>query len=413
MTQQYGDFQLEIYRDGTKGVLPRYPVDPAGLERKAAEALPPWILSYVAGGCGNEHTQRANVTAFEKWGIVPRMFNGSYERDLSIELFGMRLPTPLFTVPIGVIGVCSQDFHGDLQVARAAARTGVPVMQSTLSMDPMEDLVPAMGDTPGFFQLYTPKDRDLAVSLIQRAEAAGFKAIAVTLDTWVTGWRPGISTPPTSRSCAGTAWPTTSPTSTSSSGSRRSPQDDVAAAAAEWASLFGYSLTWDDLKWIREATTLPIVVKGISHPDDARKAIDLGVGRHLLLEPRRTAGERRTARAGHAARRRRGRGRRARPLRLRSAERHRRREGPGARRDGGRRGPVLRLRPRPRRRGRPGALHPGRARRGRPADGHRRLPDDRRPASRVDPPCGLTPIPALCRDAPARARCSRSHLPGE
>ena len=190
MTQQFGDFQLEIYRDGMKGVLPRYPIDHAGLERKAAEALAPWILSYVAGGCGNEHTQRANVAAFEKWGIVPRMFNGSYERDLSIELFGMRLPTPLFTVPIGVIGVCSQDFHGDLQVARAAARTGVPVMQSTLSMDPMEDLVPAMGDTPGFFQLYTPKDRDLAVSLIQRAEAAGFKAIAVTLDTWVTGWRP-------------------------------------------------------------------------------------------------------------------------------------------------------------------------------------------------------------------------------
>ena len=111
----------------------------------------------MAGGCGNEHTQRANVTAFEKWGIVPRMFNGSYERDLSIELFGMRLPTPLFTVPIGIIGICSQDFHGDLHVARAAARTGVPVMQSTLSMDPMEDLAPAMGDTPGFFQLYTPE----------------------------------------------------------------------------------------------------------------------------------------------------------------------------------------------------------------------------------------------------------------
>ncbi len=108
MTQQFGDFQLEIYRDGMKGVLPRYPVDHAGLERKAAEALAPWILSYVAGGCGNEHTQRANVAAFEKWGIVPRMFNGSYERDLSIELFGMRLPTPLFTVPIGVIGVCSR-----------------------------------------------------------------------------------------------------------------------------------------------------------------------------------------------------------------------------------------------------------------------------------------------------------------
>jgi lactate 2-monooxygenase len=277
MTQQYGDFQLEIYMAGTKGVLPRYPVDAESLERKAAEALPPWILSYVAGGCGNEHTQRANVAAFEKYGIVPRMFNGSYERDLSIELFGMRLPTPLFTVPIGVIGVCSQDFHGDLHVARAAARTGVPVMQSTLSMDPMEDLAPAMGDTPGFFQLYTPKDRDLAVSLIQRAEAAGYKAIAVTLDTWVTGWRPrdlnAANFPQLRGYCLANYF-------TDEHFLKRlakKPDEDIAVAAGEWAGLFGYSVTWDDLQWIREATSLPVVVKGISHPDDARKAIDLGV----------------------------------------------------------------------------------------------------------------------------------------
>ena len=390
MTQQFGDFQLEIYRDGMKGVLPRYPIDHAGLERKAAEALAPWILSYVAGGCGNEHTQRANVAAFEKWGIVPRMFNGSYERDLSIELFGMRLPTPLFTVPIGVIGVCSQDFHGDLQVARAAARTGVPVMQSTLSMDPMEDLVPAMGDTPGFFQLYTPKDRDLAVSLIQRAEAAGFKAIAVTLDTWVTGWRPrdlnAANFPQLRGHCLANYF-------TDEHFLRRlekKPQDDVTAAAAEWASLFGYSLTWDDLKWIREATTLPIVVKGIGHPDDARRAIDLGVdGIYCSNHGGRQANGGLPA-LDMLARRRRSRGRQARPLRLRSPERHGRRQGTGAGRDGRRGGPVLRLRPCPRRRGRPGALHQGRARRGRPADGHRRLPDDRRPQGRFDPPCGLT-----------------------
>jgi isopentenyl diphosphate isomerase/L-lactate dehydrogenase-like FMN-dependent dehydrogenase len=164
-----------------------------------------------------------------------------------------------------------------LHVARAAALTGVPVIQSTLSTDPVEVLGPALADTPGFFQLYTPKDRDLAVSLIQRAEAAGYRAIVVTLDTWVTGWRPRdlkrANFPQLRGHCLANYF--------SDEHFRKrlakKPEDDIAAAAAEWASLFGYSLCWDDLRWIREATSLPVLVKGISHPDDARKAIDLGV----------------------------------------------------------------------------------------------------------------------------------------
>jgi lactate 2-monooxygenase len=205
------------------------------------------------------------------------MFNGSYERDLSTELFGIKLPTPLFTVPIGIIGICSPDFHGDLNVARAASRTGVTVVQSTLSMDPMEELAPALGEATGFFQLYCPKDRDLAVSLIKRAEKAGYKAIVVTLDTWVTGWRPrdlnAANFPQLRGYCLTNYF-------TDENFRRRlsfKPEDDPARAATEWANLFGYSLTWSDLEWIREATNLPVLVKGISHPDDARKAVDLGV----------------------------------------------------------------------------------------------------------------------------------------
>ena len=118
------------------------------------------------------------------------MFVGAAQRDLSVELFGLTLPTPVFMAPIGVIGICAQDGHGDLATARAAARTGVPMVASTLTVDPMEDVAAAFGDTPGFFQLYTPNDRELAASLVQRAEAAGFKGIVVTLDTWVTGLAP-------------------------------------------------------------------------------------------------------------------------------------------------------------------------------------------------------------------------------
>src|SRR6202012_4275968 len=129
------------------------------LEARAAQALPPSVLSYVAGGAGSEHTQRANVSAFRRLGVMPRMFGGATRRDLSVELFGMRLPSPVFMAPIGVIGLCAQDGHGDLATAAAAARTGVPMVASTLTVDPMEEVAAAFGDTPGFFQLYTPTDR--------------------------------------------------------------------------------------------------------------------------------------------------------------------------------------------------------------------------------------------------------------
>ena len=186
----YGDYQNEIYFQGLAGVAPSLPMVFAELEAKAAKALPPSVWSYVAGGAGDERTQRANCEAFERWGLIPRMFVGAAQRDLSVELFGLTLPAPLFMAPIGVIGLCAQDGHGDLATARAAARTGVPMVASTLTVDPMEDVAAAFGDTPGFFQLYTPTDRELAASLVHRAEAAGFKGIVVTLDTWVTGWRP-------------------------------------------------------------------------------------------------------------------------------------------------------------------------------------------------------------------------------
>jgi lactate 2-monooxygenase len=105
----------------------------------------------MAGGCGDEGTQRANVSAFSRYAIVPRLLNGAYERDLSVPLFGMTLPTPLLMAPIGVIGLCAQDFHGDIQVAKTAALIGVPFMAGTLTLDRMEDVVPHLGDTPGMF----------------------------------------------------------------------------------------------------------------------------------------------------------------------------------------------------------------------------------------------------------------------
>ncbi|MFJ5274531.1 lactate 2-monooxygenase [Streptomyces sp. NPDC088358] len=273
----FADYQDEIYLDGLRGVMPRFPMTYADLEPLAQAAMSPSLRSYVAGGAGDERTQRANVGAFERWGLVPRMMVGATDRDLSVDLFGMRLPSPLFMAPVGVIGLCAQDGHGDLATARAAGRTGVPMIASTLTVDPLEQVAEESGDTPGFFQLYTPTDRELAESMVHRAEKAGFQGIVVTLDTWITGWRPrdlAISNFPQLRGHCLANY-TSDPVFRARLA--RSPEDDPAAAVSEWVKIFGNPLTWDDLPWLRSITDLPLILKGICHPDDVRRAKDGGV----------------------------------------------------------------------------------------------------------------------------------------
>jgi lactate 2-monooxygenase len=273
----YSDYELEIYFQGLSGILPSLPMSFAELEAKAQAAMAPSMWSYVAGGAGDERTQRVNVTAFDTWGLMPRMFVGAAERDLSVEFLGLSLPSPAMMAPVGVIALCAQDGHGDLATARAAARTGVPMIASTMSADPMEAVAAELGDTPGFFQLYTPNDREVAASFVHRAEAAGFKGIVVTLDTWIPGWRPrDLSTsnfPFLRGHCLANY--TTDPVFLDSL--TQTPEENPQAAIMKWISIFGNPLTWDDLPWLRSLTTLPILVKGICHPDDARRAKDGGV----------------------------------------------------------------------------------------------------------------------------------------
>ncbi|WP_054814940.1 alpha-hydroxy-acid oxidizing protein [Nocardia arizonensis] len=270
----FADYQNEIYFAALGGNLPDFPMDYASLAAKAEAALPASLYSYIAGGAGDELTQRRNAEVFADWGLVPRMLVGATERDLSVTAFGHTFASPLFMAPVGVIGLVTGDRHGDIAVAEAAARTGVPAMFSTLMQDPLEEVVPHAGDTPSFFQLYTPKNRDLAASLVQRAERAGYRGITVTLDTWVPGWRPrdlatgnfpqlrghvlaNYTSDPVFRQMAAT--------------------DDLKMIVLHWVGTFGNALTWDDLTWLRSLTTLPIILKGICHPEDARRALDHGV----------------------------------------------------------------------------------------------------------------------------------------
>ena len=277
MNTPFGAYQYEIYFQGLTGVLPALPMSFAELQERARQTLSPSVWSYVAGGAGDERTQDVNATAFAHWGLIPRMLVGATERDLSVELWGKRWPAPIFMAPIGVIALCAQDGHGDLATARAAARTGIPMCVSTLVEDPMEDVAAEFGDTPGFYQLYCPTDRDLAESLVRRAEAAGHAGIVVTLDTWIPGWRPrdlAMSNFPQLRGKCLANY-TSDPVFREKAGLAEGA--DPRDAVMYWASIFGKSLTWEDLTWLRSLTTLPLILKGICHPDDARRAIDYGV----------------------------------------------------------------------------------------------------------------------------------------
>lgn len=274
----HGDWQLSIYLEGLGGVRPSLPMTYAAIEEAAEAAMSEEIWSYVSGGAGDEATQRANCEAFARWGLWPRMLAGAAQRDVSISILGHELPTPLLLAPVGVIGICDPDGHGDLLTAQASAATGVPMVASTLMQDPMEDVAAALGDTPGWFQLYPPKDRDLCESFVRRAEASGWSAIVVTLDTLTLGWRPRDLTIASFPQLKGLCLANYFSDPVFRAKLDTPPEEDVQAATGLWASIFGNpGLGWDDLEWLRSIVNVPLLVKGICHPDDARRAVDLGV----------------------------------------------------------------------------------------------------------------------------------------
>ena len=274
----HGDWQLGIYFGGLTGVVPDYPMSFDAMAAAAEAVMTPEIWSYVSGGAGNEHTQRANVAAFERWGLMPRVLRGAADRDVGVDLFGHHYETPLMLAPIGVIGLCEADGQGDLSTARAAAATGVPMVASTLMEVPLEAVAAEFGTTPGWFQLYPPKDREVCESFVRRAEAAGYSAIVVTLDTLTLGWRPRDLTLASFPQLKGLALANYFTDPVFRSRLERTPEEDIEAATGAWAFSFGNpGMTWDDLDWIRSLTDLPLLIKGVNSPEDARMAIDHGV----------------------------------------------------------------------------------------------------------------------------------------
>jgi lactate 2-monooxygenase len=179
--------------------------------------------------------------------------------------------------PIGVNGEMTQDRKGDMAAAQASAMTGVPFCASTLSNTPLEEVAQATGDVPAFFQLYTPRNEELAKSLISRAQSAGYRALVITLDTWVTGWRPRDLNTSNFPQLRGAVLENYFSDPVFREMLDKPPEEDPRAAIATWGANFGKVLTWDDIDWFRQVTDMPIVLKGICHEADARRAADAGV----------------------------------------------------------------------------------------------------------------------------------------
>ncbi len=274
--EPYANFQNEIYGYGLAGQKPPLPLPAAELEERARETLSEEAFGYVAGGAGSESTVRANVRAFEHWRIVPRMLRDVSERDLSTSVLGTAMPAPVLLAPIGVQSIVHPE--AELAVGRAAAAHGLPFILSTASSHSMEDVAGAVGEASRWYQLYWPKQRELAASFVERAAAAGYTAIVVTLDTWLLGWRPRDLKNAYLPFLKGEGVANYLSDPVFRGALERPPEEDPGPAIGHWANQFANpSVTWADLAWLREQTKLPIVLKGILHPDDARRALDAGV----------------------------------------------------------------------------------------------------------------------------------------
>lgn len=305
------DRQRSVYTTGAAGKKPSIPVDLTQLEEKARKKIPANVFAYIAGGAGIGKTIQNNRTAFQQHQIIPRMLQDVSVRDTSIELFGDKIPSPLLTSPVGVLEMVHK--QADLAVAEATSNLGLPMIFSNQASYPMEACAAKMDNNPRWFQLYWSKSNDLVVSLLQRAEAAKCSAIAVTLDTTILGWRIrdlDLAYLPFLEG-KGIAQYTSDPIFQELMDEPEDPHapqfkpkvtlkliktviqmkknypggfwknlrsDRPLKAVRKFTNIYSRpSIKWDELKFLRENTRLPIVLKGILHPDDAQKALDYGM----------------------------------------------------------------------------------------------------------------------------------------
>jgi lactate 2-monooxygenase len=253
---------------------PEWPVSADDWERSAEEVLDPGAFGYIAGGAGAESTMHANLDAFQRWRIRPRMLAGNAVRDISVEVFGLRSPAPFFLAPIGVLSIAHAE--AEVGVGKASASSGVPMVLSSAATHSMEDV--AATGAPRWFQLYWANDREICASFVERAEAAGYGAIVVTLDTLTLGWRPRDLRRAYLPFIKGEGCGQYFSDPVFLSRLDKPPGEDPLTAAATMLATFpNVGLTWDDLDWLRGRTRLPLLVKGVLTAEDAGRALAHGM----------------------------------------------------------------------------------------------------------------------------------------
>jgi lactate 2-monooxygenase len=251
-----------------------WPITAAEWERAAEAKLDPGAFGYIAGGAGLETTMQANLDAFRRWRIRPRMLTGNVERDISVEVLGLRSPAPFLLAPVGVLSIAHEE--AEIGAANAAASSGVPMILSSAATHSIEDV--AATNAPRWFQLYWVNDREICASFVRRAEAAGYGAIVVTLDTLNLGWRPRDLRQAYLPFIRGEGCGQYFSDPVFLSRLEQTPEEDLLTAAATMLATFpNIGLVWDDFDWLREQTTLPILVKGVLTAADAELALEHGV----------------------------------------------------------------------------------------------------------------------------------------
>ncbi|SDZ63439.1 FMN-dependent dehydrogenase, includes L-lactate dehydrogenase and type II isopentenyl diphosphate isomerase [Evansella caseinilytica] len=244
-------------------------------EALAEQTLPKGAFDYVHSGAGAEETLRKNERAFQQWDLLPKILTNVENVNLGINLLNRQLPTPLLLAPVGFQTVVHPE--GELASARSAAGLGIPYITSTVSSFSLEDISAVMENVPRYFQLYWPNDEEVAASFVTRAEAAGYDAIVLTVDTALLGWREkdlqNRYFP--MQTGAGTANFVTDPVFQQKyNPSGLLTQEELTAEIKK--ILLNQSLTWEKIAWLRQQTSLPILLKGIIHTEDGKKAVAYG-----------------------------------------------------------------------------------------------------------------------------------------
>lgn len=272
----FGIYQFEVYGRGLGGERPALPTTFDGLQERAREQLSDAAYGYVAGGAGEERTMRANRAAFDRHRLVPRMLGEVGQRDLTTTVCDTTLNAPVVLGPVGVLSIVHPE--GELAVARAANELGVASCLSNAASTTLEDVATAAPDAPRWFQLYPPNDPEVRRSLVARAEAAGNEAIVVTLDTLTMPWRPRDIAQAYLPFLLGEGIANYTADPVFRSKLAEPPEESPQLAIQQWAQTFpNPQMSWDDLAALRSETGLPLLVKGILHPDDARRAVELGI----------------------------------------------------------------------------------------------------------------------------------------